>query len=235
MNYQAAIIYLAILVLTFDSCISSKSVESLSSTMLEAKDRSKYTSLKGPFYTDKFGKLFEEKRYSVGRSDDMVDSQIYFDSVVVVNIGDSTVEKALSDVLDLKTFTEFDQGTMFSKDKNHVYFSYVSSSGAYRVIVNGADPKSFKPLSDYRYGMDNGHLFYKSKMIKGLNFKRHQILYSLAKDDFFVDYVKDDKVVFYDGDTVKGADAKTFRLVSGQKWAAEDKNYKYQCCGQRFE
>lgn len=72
-------------------------------------------------------------------------------------------------------------------------------------------------------------------MIAGLNYKKHEILYTLDTTDYFIDYIKDDKVVFYDGDTVKGADAKTFKLINNQKWDAEDKNFKYACCGQRFE
>jgi hypothetical protein len=45
--------------------------------------------------------------------------------------------------------------------------------------------------------------------------------------DHFVEYVKDDRKVFHKDEIVKGADAKTFKVVSGQKWDAEDKNYKY--------
>jgi hypothetical protein len=68
-----------------------------------------------------------------------------------------------------------------------------------------------------------------------LNFKKHKILYSADTSDHFINYIKDDKIVFYQGNIVKGADAKTFKLVSGQKWEAEDKNYKYGCYGQRLE
>ena len=83
--------------------------------------------------------------------------------------------------------------------------------------------------------MDDKHIFYQSKMIKGLNFKQYEILYSLDTSDHFINYVKDDKVVFYDGDTVKGADAETFKLVPDRQWMAEDKNQKYQSGGQRFQ
>lgn len=234
-KFFSILVCTAILLFTFESCNNNKSSEKKYSTTYQAKDSSRYTHLKHIFYTDKFGKLFEQKFYTVAGKGDLYDSQIYYDSVAIFKIGEETLEKPLSEVIDLQTFTEFDKSTMFSKDKNNVYYSYTSTSGAYRVIVNEANAKTFKPLSDYQYGIDDKHIFYQSKIIKGLDFKKHKILYSLDTTDFFIDYVKDDKVVFYNGDTVKGADAKTFKLVDGQKWKAEDKNYKYECCGQRFK
>lgn len=229
------IVCTTILIFAFENCTINKKAEKNTATTFQAKDSARYTLVKGWFYTDKFGKLFEQKQYAVRGEGDFYDSQIYYDSIAIFKIGDSTIEKPLSEVIDIKTFTEFDKGTLFSKDKINVYYSYSSSSGSYRVVVNGANPNTFKPLSDYNYGADDKHIFYQSKMINGLNFKKHEILYSLDTTDFFIDYIKDDKVVFYDGDTVKGADAKTFKLVSEKKWSAEDKNYKYECCGQRLE
>jgi hypothetical protein len=43
-----------------------------------------------------------------------------------------------------------------------------------------------------------------------------------------VEYIKDDKNVYYQTEIIKGADAKTFRLVIGKKWDAEDKLNKYK-------
>jgi DKNYY family len=223
-----------IVIILFESCQNKQNKKEETSMTLPSKDSSRYTQLKGRFYIDKSKKLFEKKQYIVNGKGDFYDRQIYFDSIVVINVGDSVIEKTLSEIMDITTFTEFENGTLFSKDKNYVYYSYVSTGGEDRVIVNSANPKTFKPLSDYQYGIDDKHVFYQSKMIKGLNFKKHKILYSLDTADFSIDYVKDDKVVFYCGDTLKGADAKTFKLVSGQKWSAEDKAYKYECCGQHF-
>ena len=44
-------------------------------------------------------------------------------------------------------------------------------------------------------------------------------------------YVKDDKIVYHGYEVLEGVDAKTFKVVGGQKWDAEDKNRKY---GQRM-
>lgn len=226
---------LAIIILALSSCKTYKNKEDEKSLTYAANDSLKFKQLKGRFYTDKYGKLFEQKVYAIAGKDEIMNSQIYFDSLVYIDMVDSIIEKSLSEVINIKTYIEFSGGTMYSKDKNNVYYSDASSSGDFRLIVKGANPKTFKPLSDYLYGMDDKNIFYRGKMIIGLNFKKHQILYSLDTTDFFIDYIKDDKVVFYNGDVVKGADAKTFKLVSGEKWIAEDKNYKYECCGQRLE
>ncbi|KEY17900.1 hypothetical protein HY04_05005 [Kaistella antarctica] len=206
-------VVLAILVILLSSCNTDKNTEVEKSLTLQAKDSWKYKHLKGKFYTDKYGKLFEQKVYAIAGKGETINSQIYFDSLVYINLDDTVIEKSLSEAIDIKTYAEFDE----------------------EKIVSGANPKIFKPLSDYLYGIDSKNIFYRGKKIEGLNFEKHEILYSLDTTDFFIDYIKDDKVVFYDGDTVKGADAKTFKLVAGQKWRAEDKNYKYECCGQRVE
>jgi hypothetical protein len=220
-------------ILSFECCNSN--TEIIISKTFQAKDSANYKLVKGKFYTNKFGKLFEQKQFAKKGKGDVYDSQIYFDSVVILKIGDSIIEKSLSEIIDIGTYVEFDNGTSFSKDKNNVYYSFVNTGGGYRTIVNSANPNTFKPLSDYQYGMDDKHIFFQSKMIEGLNFKKHEILYTLDTTDFFIDYIKDNKVVFYRGDTVKGADAKTFKLINNQKWSAEDKNYKYECCGQRIK
>lgn len=234
-NHISIKVVSAILLLVLSSCKTDKKDEDEKSLTLQAKDSGKYKRLKGRFFTDKYGKLFEQKVYAVAGKGEIINSRIYFDSLVYMDTIDKTIEKSLSEVIDIKTYTDFNGGTMYSKDKSNVYYSNASTSGDFRILVIGANPKTFKPLSDYLYGMDNKNIFYRGKMIKGLNFNKHQILYSLDTTDYFIDYIIDDKVVFYNGDTVKGADAKTFKLVSGKKWSAEDKNYKYECCGQRLE
>jgi DKNYY family len=233
-KFISILVFTTVLIFNLESCNSNINAEKQTPTTFQANDSLRYKQLKGQFYTDKSGKLFEQKEFARRGKGDFYDTQIYYDSIVLFQIGDSNIEKPLSEILDIQTFAKFDNGTAFSKDKNHVYYSTFSSRGSFRFIVGGANPKTFKPLSDYQYGMDDKHIYYQHQMIKGLNFSKYEILYTLDTTDFFIDYIKDDKFVFYKGDTVKGADAKTFKLVANQKWSAEDKNYKYECCGQRF-
>lgn len=234
-DITSTIIVFAILLFTLTSCKEHRTIRNEKALTLQEKDSLKYEHIKGKFYKDNYGKLFEQKAYAVAGEGEMVNSQIYFDSLVYISSADTVIEKSLSEVIALSTYTDFGGGTMYSKDQNNVYYSNASSGGDFRLLVVGADPNTFKPLSDYLYGMDNKNIFYRGKAIEGLNYNRHQILYTLDTTDDFIDYIIDDKVVFYNGDTVEGADAKTFKLVNGQKWSAEDKNYKYECCGQRFE
>jgi hypothetical protein len=231
-NKSSIKIVSTILLFTFLGCKNDQNIKNDKSITHQAKDSYKYKQLKGKFYTNKDGKLFEKKTFAIAGKNEMFDAQVYFDSLVYINSADTLIQKLLSQVIDIKTYTEFGGKTMYSKDKNNVYYSNASTSGDFRLLVSEANPNTFKPLSDYLYGIDNKNIFYRGKKIKGLNFKKHQILYSPDTTDHFINYIKDDKVVFYNADTVKGADAKTFKLVAKQKWRAEDKNHKYECCGQ---
>lgn len=194
-----------------------------------------YKHLKAQFYVNTLGELVEKKYRSIRVNKDDFRSEAYYDNLIYVAQGDTFIQKKLTEIIDIPSYTDLDSGTYFSRDKNNVYFSFSNSGGCTRSIVIGADAKSFKPLSDYRYGMDKENVFYQSKKIEGLNYSKHQFLYSLDTTDFFISYVKDNNVVFYDGDTLKGADAMSFKLVSGQRWEAEDKYHTYGCCGQRME
>ena len=129
-----------------ESCRSNNSLKESTATTHQARDDKRYKPLKTPFYTDGSGKIFEQKQYAVKGEGDVFDSQIFYDSIAILKSGDTTIEKPLSEIIDINSFTQLDSGTLFSKDKNYVYFSYVSTSGSDRVVVNGANPKMFRPL-----------------------------------------------------------------------------------------
>jgi hypothetical protein len=143
------------------------------------------------------------------------------------------IELPLSTTIDLATYQEVGN-SMFSKDKNRVYYFYANSGGGFRIIVNGADPTTFRASPDYQYGFDARHGFYCAHELRGLRPSRRQLLYGDTAAHFIA-YVKDDRHVFYQDAPVPGADARTFRLVWGRAWEAEDKNYRYKCCGQRLD
>ena len=126
--------------------------------------------------------------------------------------------------------------TLPSIQKTRTKFSIFigNSDGGSRVLVDKADPLTFKRLCEYRWGIDKNYVFYKGDRLKGLNLKHLQVLYPPDTTDHFIQYVKDGKNVFYENEIVKGADAKTFKLIRGQKWEAEDKSFKYET-GRRQE
>ena len=234
-DYSLSMSFKALLLLTLAGCCEMQNGRITNAEAGSSTDSVNYTLLKTPFYKDKHGNIVEKKIDAFIGEGNVETNRVYYDSIVFIRQKDSIMERTLSEIIDIDTYTEFDQVSCFSKDKNNVYFSYVNSGGSYRFIVNKADPKTFRALSDYKYGMDDKHLFYQSKMIEGLNFSKHEILYTLDTTDFFIEYIKDDKLVFYNGDTLKGADAGTFKLMSGKAWSAIDKNFKYDNCGQRIE
>jgi hypothetical protein len=71
-------------------------------------------------------------------------------------------------------------------------------------------------------------------VVPGVNLKHLVVLYPPDTSDHFVEYIKDDRKVFYNHRVVKGADAASFRVVSGKNWDAEDQFNKYQY-GERLE
>lgn len=198
----------------------------------EPNDSASYKHLKYDFYLSKDGQLCERKLASAGNTDCHCNFEVYYDSTYSIYTDDTIIEKALNTIVDINSFVWIDS-TAFSKDKNNVYYFHDNSDGGNRVIVNKADPATFARLCEHRWGIDKDHVFYKTDILEGLNLKKLQMLVSPDTADPFVDYVKDDRNVFYTDKIVKGADAKTFKVVSGEKWQAEDKNYKY-VTGRRY-
>lgn len=199
----------------------------------EPNDSSDYKLLKYDFYLSKGGQLCERKLAAAMDSSCNCTFEVYYDSTFSIYTDDTTLKKPLNAIVDINSFVWLDS-TEYSKDKNKVYYFHGNSDGGNRVIVDKADPLTFKRLCEYRWGIDKNYVFYKGNILQGVNLKYLQVLYPPDTAYHFIDYVKDEKNVFYENEIVKGADAKTFKVVSGQKWEAEDKNYKYET-GRRQE
>jgi hypothetical protein len=192
----------------------------------EPNDSADYKHIKYDFYLSKTGQLCERKLAMARDSSCNCEFEVYYDSTISFFIGDTTIHKPLSSIVDINTFVWLDS-TEYSKDKDRVYYFFGNSDGGNRSVVEGADSRTFKRLCEYRWGMDKNHVFYQNKKLQGLNLNKLQVLYSPDTSDHFVEYVKDDKLVYHADEVLQGADAKTFKVVSGQKWQAEDKNSKY--------
>ena len=193
----------------------------------EPNDSSDYKLLKHGLYLSKSGQLCERKLASAKGTNCNCLFEVYYDSLFKIYTDDTIIEKPLRTVIDISSFVWLDS-TEYSKDRNKVYYFHGNSDGGSRVIVDKADPVTFKRLCEYRWGIDKNNIFYKDDIVEGVDLKHLQVLYPPDTSDHFIQYIKDDKKVFYENEIVKGADAKTFKVVSGQKWEAEDKNYKYE-------
>ena len=196
---------------------------------LTLASNSRFQRIKGDFYRNQAGRLFE-KRESIEGEGAVPGS--WYDSTVAARKASGPVAVPLSEVLDLVSYQELGN-SQFSKDRRHVYYSYPNSGGGFRAVVSGADPATFRASPDYQYGFDARHGYYCDRQLPGLNVRRRQLLYEDTVAHFAA-YVKDDRRVFYQSEPVAGADARTFHLVRGRAWEAEDKNHRYQCCGQQF-
>lgn len=201
----------------------------------EPKDSADYKFLKYDFYLSKSGQLCERKLAMARTIDSTCNCEfiVYYDSTNSIYSDDTTIEKPLSDIVDINSFTYVDS-TEYSKDKNSVFYFYGNSGGGTRVKIQKADPGTFKRLCEYRWGFDKKYVFYQTDILDGINLNTMQVLTSPDTSNHFIQYLKDDKIVFFENENLKGADAKTFKVVSGQKWDAEDKDYKY-LSGRRYE
>lgn len=193
----------------------------------EPNDSADYKFLKYDFYLSKSGQLCERKLAMARDSLCKCDFEVYYDSTFSIYVDGTTLESPLNTIVEINSFIWIDS-TEYSKDKNKVYYFHANSGGGNRVIVDKADPSTFKRLCEYRWGVDKNNVFYNGNLVQGVNLNHLQVLYPPDSTDHFISYIKDDKNVFYETRIVKGADAKTFKVVSTQKWEAEDKNHKYK-------
>jgi len=222
---------------TFSSCNSVRTEKAKTSAVeqdtyeKEPNDSADYKHIKYDFYLSKTGQLCERKLAAAKGSNCNCLYEVYYDSTFKIYTGDTIIEKPLNNLVDINSFVWLDSSG-YSKDESKVFYFYNNSDGGIRFVVDKADPKTFKRLCEYYWGIDNKHVFYRGNILSGLNLKTLKILFPPDTSDHFTQYVKDDKQVFYENEIVKGADAKSFKVVSGKKWGAEDKNYKYEA-GQR--
>lgn len=193
----------------------------------EPEDSAGYIHVKHNFYLTKAGQLCERKLASARDSSCNCLFEVYYDSTFKVYTDDSVITKPLNTIVDIKSFVQLDSSE-FSKDKKNVFYYHNNSDGGNRTIVANADIETFKRLCEYHWGIDKNHVFYKNDILRGFNLRKIQILYPLDTSDHFVQYIKNDKMVFFENTLVEGADAKTFKLVTEQRWDAEDKNHKYE-------
>lgn len=192
----------------------------------EPDDSADYKHIKYNFYSSRTGQLCERKLAMARDGACNCQFEVYYDSTLNIYTNDTVVQKLLGSIVDIGSFVWLDSAE-YAKDKNRVYYFFGNSDGGNRAIVEDADPKTFGRLCEYRWGVDKNAVFYKNQKLKGLNPNKLQVLYSLDTSDHFVGYVKDDKLVYHEDEVLQGADTKTFKIVSGQKWEAEDKNSKY--------
>jgi hypothetical protein len=226
------VITITLFAATLSSCSNPKTEQAQTSKAegyvyeREPDDSADYKHIKYDFYLSKSGQLCERKFAFAKNTNCNCLYKAYYDSIFKMYTGDTIIEKPLNTIVDINSLVQIDS-TQFSKDRNNVFYFHEDSDGGIRQVIVKADPTTFKRLCEYRWGIDRNHVFYMTFILQGLDLKTIQVLVPPDTADHFIKYVKDDRKVFHENEIVKGADAKTFKVVSGQQWDAEDKNYKY--------
>lgn len=95
-------------------------------------------------------------------------------------------------------FASFESFGVYAKDKNHVYYHYLTTTGYKFMILKRADPASFKSFGpDNLYGKDKNHVFYSRKGViknadaasfKPIAFKNNNTthLFAVDKNNLYV-------------------------------------------------
>ena len=143
------------------------------------------------------------------------------DSLVVLNAifvkdKDSVYElDGKLSVADAETFEALDAGTVlksdyplqqgYARDRNKVYFG----DGVGRaMIVRGADPSTFRPLT-HNYYRDDKHIFSGTSPLPKCDPESFQII-----ENEYGHFARDAKHVYYGSKLIEGADVKSFRINS---------------------
>lgn len=130
---------------------------------LELKDSSMLTHVKGQFYKNRAGELFQKT---------FTDRELAgVDTLVKVEYFNGKLPQDL----DPLTFEELDG--WFAKDKYFAYYYRPTSGGMLIVKLDSADCKSFKILAgQYLYAVDNNHVFKETEILENINPQTMEII-----------------------------------------------------------
>ena len=234
--FTISVICFAVLAACNNAGTSNQVISQMENVLVHTRepvDSANYKHIKYNFYLSKAGQLCERKLASAWDAACHCLFQVYYDSTFTFFNEDTTFKVPLSAIIDLPSLVRIDS-TEYTKDKTRVYYFHHNSDGGNRLIVEKADPLTFSRLCEYRWGADKNHVYYQGQIVQGVNLKKVEVLFNPDTANPFVDYIKDDRKVYYGTEIVEGAHASTFKMVSGQEWEAEDKNYKYKI-GRRMQ
>lgn len=193
-----------------------------------AKGFERYKPIKANFFKDEKGVLNELK---VSLNESCCNKYFYFDET----LGYESNRQPLQKVIDIASFQNFDS-TVYSKDRNHVYYFGENTEGGRRFIIDNADVKTFKIFENAnQWGIDKKHLYFKNRPLYNLIISKIQVIKNIETNKIL--FVKDNKNVFQEDNKLLGVDASTFTLVPLKEQAqcnciAKDNNNFYDISGQ---
>lgn len=125
-------------------------------------------------------------------------------------------------VEDVATYADL-PGGYYAKDKFNVYGYRGTTDGDFITVIEEADTKSFSVIS-FQLGRDQNHVFYRGKIVEGIDVSSLVILCDHPHLDYISSYglIKDDKNVYYNNSRMETIDAASFECI------CEDSTIVYQ-------
>ncbi len=170
---------------------SKKQVTASIGTIYEF-DTTKYIRHKSGFYLSRAGDIFQFNHVAYDDSAGFWSDHYWLDSLMFY--GEYPNQRPLKGIIDLESFVS-DTASRFEKDKKYVYYTWATSDGARRFIVDKADPRTFQSISD-RYGKDKSNIYYGSEIVKNADLKTFKVL----NDQ---DSAKDKRHLYHLGDKIE--------------------------------
>lgn len=130
---------------------------------LELTDSSLLTHIKGQFYKNKSGQLFE-KTYA--------DQEVKgIDTLVSIQYFNGQIPQEI----DPLTFVQLNG--WYAKDKNFAYFYRPTSCGMLVIKLDSADVKTFNLLAGhYNFAADKKHIYHQSELLNGIDLNNLKII-----------------------------------------------------------
>ena len=186
-------------------------------------DSARYIQIKPNLYRDSTNKVFIRFIYYSDRTP-------YYRYVSELRTSSGNYQDSLKNLIDKKSFRQFEH-SIYARDKHYVYYYpnfWLNPDGDYVRILEGADPRSFKPIG-YCHAKDKKHVYYKGEKIKGCNSRKVKPIktpYGAISDDF----IADSENIFFKTSKIHSADYNTFELIESiwPYFIGIDKNGNYK-------
>lgn len=106
-------------------------------------------------------------------------------------------------------------------ESDEVYFvDWNEARGKKKVLIRGADAKTFKALDQSRYAIDKNSVYYEEKKLAGADPKTFVSLPSY--------YGKDKHYAFRGASKIEGANGETFKILEGGVYSRDNKDYFFE-------
>ena len=192
------------------------------------QNNARYKLIKYNFYINIDDDLISFKKYYANEIDkDFVYDSLY-DGTLYVYKNDSNITKTtISNFIDTQSISLLDNLKTYYVDKHFVYYFHGTSDGGDLTIISGADPKTFRRISNSQYVCDNKYVYYQYSVLPGL-IPKETVCLSDTINPNHDGYIKDKKIVYYELDRIDSADANSFKLINDNGADAMDKKYFYK-------